>query len=55
MTVIAFEVVIGSSKQTDRETRETRQRAKERETYFNFEKKKTDKTNKQKRDTKRHK
>ena len=51
MTVIAFEVVIGSSKQTDRETRETRQR----ETYFNFEKKKTDKTNKQKRDTKRHK
>ena len=26
MTVIAFEVVIGSSKQTDRETRETRQR-----------------------------
>lgn len=27
--------------------RETRQRAKERETYFNFEKKKTDKTNKQ--------
>jgi len=26
VTVIAFEVVIGSSKQTDRETRETRQR-----------------------------
>ena len=45
MTVIVFEVVIGSSKQANRE-RETRQRAKERETYFNFEKKKTDKTNK---------
>ena len=43
--MIAFEVVIGSSKQTDRE-RDKTERERERETYFNFEKKKTDKTNK---------
>jgi hypothetical protein len=40
----------------DRRNRRTeRQERQDRETYFNFEKKKTDKTNKQKRDTKRHK